>query len=276
MPIKATRALLNAALDGSLNDAEFRKDPEFRLRSAGRRAGRRQRDPRSARAPGRTRTSTTAPRPSWSTCSSTISRSSRTTSTKGVRQAAPQVRRRRVIARSYDRAPIQGPDPMTDFSPRLFADRCRDPPSRRRAACVHPAARRLDARGASRRHDLSADASGPTSTSMRRSAGIISRFNESVGGVNGDTEGYHETITRSFPRTAFACSSRMPIRRDRCTNWSTSCWSRRWAAATGRCASTARAAVLGRSAPRLSSRRTCAFTGDCANECGSVQLGDLR
>ncbi|TMJ12119.1 MAG: phosphoenolpyruvate carboxykinase, partial [Alphaproteobacteria bacterium] len=29
MPIKATRALLNAALDGSLNDAEFRKDPYF-------------------------------------------------------------------------------------------------------------------------------------------------------------------------------------------------------------------------------------------------------
>ncbi|VVT02869.1 Phosphoenolpyruvate carboxykinase (ATP) [Sphingomonas sp. EC-HK361] len=29
MPIKATRALLNAALDGSLNDAEFRNDPNF-------------------------------------------------------------------------------------------------------------------------------------------------------------------------------------------------------------------------------------------------------
>ena len=29
MPIKATRALLNAALDGSLNDAEFRTDPWF-------------------------------------------------------------------------------------------------------------------------------------------------------------------------------------------------------------------------------------------------------
>ncbi len=29
MPIKATRALLNAALDGSLNEAEFRKDPNF-------------------------------------------------------------------------------------------------------------------------------------------------------------------------------------------------------------------------------------------------------
>jgi len=29
MPIKATRALLNAALDGSLNGARFRKDPNF-------------------------------------------------------------------------------------------------------------------------------------------------------------------------------------------------------------------------------------------------------
>jgi phosphoenolpyruvate carboxykinase (ATP) len=29
MPIKATRALLNAALDGSLNSTEFRKDPNF-------------------------------------------------------------------------------------------------------------------------------------------------------------------------------------------------------------------------------------------------------
>ena len=28
--------------------------------------------------------------------------------------------------------------------------------------------------------------------------GVIRRFNESVGGVNSDTEGYHETITRSF------------------------------------------------------------------------------
>jgi phosphoenolpyruvate carboxykinase (ATP) len=29
MPIKATRALLNAALDGSLNGVEFREDPNF-------------------------------------------------------------------------------------------------------------------------------------------------------------------------------------------------------------------------------------------------------
>ena len=29
-------------------------------------------------------------------------------------------------------------------------------------------------------------------------AGIIRRYNESVGGVNSDSEGYHETITRVF------------------------------------------------------------------------------
>ena len=28
--------------------------------------------------------------------------------------------------------------------------------------------------------------------------GIIRRYNESVGGLNSDTEGYHETITRVF------------------------------------------------------------------------------
>ncbi len=31
-------------------------------------------------------------------------------------------------------------------------------------------------------------------------AGIIRRYNESVGGVNSDSEGYHETITRVFLR----------------------------------------------------------------------------
>lgn len=29
---------------------------------------------------------------------------------------------------------------------------------------------------------------------------IIRRFNESVGGINSDSEGYHETITRAFLR----------------------------------------------------------------------------
>jgi hypothetical protein len=30
--------------------------------------------------------------------------------------------------------------------------------------------------------------------------GLIRRFNESVGGVNSDTEGYHDTITRAYLR----------------------------------------------------------------------------
>jgi hypothetical protein len=40
-----------------------------------------------------------------------------------------------------------------------------------------------------RRSDVDVDAELP---------GIIRRFNESVGGVNSDSEGYHETITRIF------------------------------------------------------------------------------
>jgi hypothetical protein len=40
-----------------------------------------------------------------------------------------------------------------------------------------------------RRPDIDIDAELP---------GIIRRYNESVGGVNSNTEGYHETITRAF------------------------------------------------------------------------------
>lgn len=40
-----------------------------------------------------------------------------------------------------------------------------------------------------RRADIDLDAELP---------GIIRRFNESVGGINDDTQGYHETITRVF------------------------------------------------------------------------------
>ena len=53
MPIKATRALLNAALDGSLEERRVPQRPELRLRSAGRRARASTRDPRSARHLGR-------------------------------------------------------------------------------------------------------------------------------------------------------------------------------------------------------------------------------
>ena len=40
-----------------------------------------------------------------------------------------------------------------------------------------------------RRPDIDVDAELP---------GLIRRYNESVGGVNSDSEGYHETITRVF------------------------------------------------------------------------------
>jgi hypothetical protein len=42
-----------------------------------------------------------------------------------------------------------------------------------------------------RRHDVDLDTELP---------GLIRSYNESVGGVNSDTEGYHETITRVFLR----------------------------------------------------------------------------
>ena len=40
--------------------------------------------------------------------------------------------------------------------------------------------------------------------------GIIRGFNESVGGVNSDTEGYHETITQCFARGVRLYLSRAP------------------------------------------------------------------
>ena len=42
-----------------------------------------------------------------------------------------------------------------------------------------------------KRPDIDVDAELPT---------LIRRFNESVGGVNSDSEGYHETITRAYLR----------------------------------------------------------------------------
>jgi hypothetical protein len=40
----------------------------------------------------------------------------------------------------------------------------------------------------------------PEILAERDPPGIIRRFNESLGGVNDDTQGYHETITQCFPR----------------------------------------------------------------------------
>jgi ATP-dependent phosphoenolpyruvate carboxykinase len=81
MPIKATRALLNAALDGSLNEAEFREDPNFGFEVPVAVPGvdTALLDPRGL---GPIRSSTTRPRRNWSGSSSTTSSSLPSMSTK--------------------------------------------------------------------------------------------------------------------------------------------------------------------------------------------------
>lgn len=86
---------------------------------------------------------------------------------------------------------------MTEYSPRLFSTNaeiehlgegllaCTLP----REAWTHEAHLAATTYLVLRRPDIDLDEELP---------GIIRRFNESVGGVNSDTEGYHETITRAF------------------------------------------------------------------------------
>ena len=86
---------------------------------------------------------------------------------------------------------------MTDFSPRLFtSDAEIEHLGEGLLACTatreewtHEAHLAATTYLLLRRPDIDVDAALP---------GIIRRFNESVGGVNSDTEGYHETITRCF------------------------------------------------------------------------------
>ena len=86
---------------------------------------------------------------------------------------------------------------MTDFSPRLFTtDAEIEHLGEGLLACTatreewtHEAHLAATAYLLLRRADVDLDVELP---------GIIRRFNESVGGVNSDTEGYHETITRCF------------------------------------------------------------------------------
>src|SRR5215204_774010 len=86
---------------------------------------------------------------------------------------------------------------MTEYRPRLFADDdaiarlgegllARTLP---RADWTHEAHLAATTYLLSRRPDIDLD---------RELPGIIRRFNESVGGVNDDTQGYHDTITRVF------------------------------------------------------------------------------
>ncbi|HEY6047468.1 MAG TPA: hypothetical protein VIV07_00280 [Sphingomicrobium sp.] len=86
---------------------------------------------------------------------------------------------------------------MTEFEPRLFASdaeiahlgegllAC----TLRREEWTHEAHLAATTYLLLRRPDVDLDSELPR---------IIRRFNESVGGVNSDSEGYHETITRTF------------------------------------------------------------------------------
>ena len=86
---------------------------------------------------------------------------------------------------------------MTEYSPRLFAsdaeiERIGEGLIARtlsREDWTHEAHLGATAYLVLRRPDIDLDAELPD---------IIRRFNESVGGVNSDTEGYHETITRTY------------------------------------------------------------------------------
>ncbi len=86
---------------------------------------------------------------------------------------------------------------MTEYSPRLFAtDAEIEHLGEGLLACTlarpewtHEAHLAATAYLLLKRPDIDLDAELP---------GIIRRFNESVGGVNSDTDGYHDTITRTF------------------------------------------------------------------------------
>jgi hypothetical protein len=86
---------------------------------------------------------------------------------------------------------------MTEYRPRLFTSdaaierigECLLMRTLPRAAWTHEAHLAATTYLITRRPDVDIDAALP---------GIIRAYNESVGGVNSDSEGYHETITRLF------------------------------------------------------------------------------
>jgi len=86
---------------------------------------------------------------------------------------------------------------MTDYKPRFFASDAEIAPigegllarTLPRAEWTHEAHLAATTYLLTRRPDIAIDAELP---------GIIRSYNESVGGVNDDTQGYHETITRLF------------------------------------------------------------------------------
>jgi hypothetical protein len=88
---------------------------------------------------------------------------------------------------------------MTDYRPRLFASDAEIAHlgeglvdcTLAKAEWTHEAHLAATTYLLLKRPDIALDAALP---------GLIRRFNESVGGVNSDTEGYHETITRAYLR----------------------------------------------------------------------------
>ena len=92
MPIKVTRTLLTAALDGSLKNAAVPHRSVFRFRGADLGAGRGAEHSASVQDLGATRASSTRPRASWCTCSRRISRFTRSHVDPDVLAAAPEVR----------------------------------------------------------------------------------------------------------------------------------------------------------------------------------------
>ncbi len=86
---------------------------------------------------------------------------------------------------------------MTDFSPRLFSSDAEVAHlgeglverTLERAEWTHEAHLAATTYLLLKRPDIDVDAELP---------GLIRAFNESVGGTNSDTEGYHETITRAY------------------------------------------------------------------------------
>ena len=62
-------------------------------------------------------------------------------------------------------------------------------------------------------------------------------YNESVGGVNNDTQGYHDTITRAYLRGVRLFLEEADVSRPIHELVNELLMTRRWAAATGRCAS---------------------------------------
>ena len=97
-----------------------------------------------------------------------------------------------------------------------------------------PCPRRMDPRGPSRRRAWLI-LERPDILPERDLPGLIRRYNESVGGVNSDTEGYHETITQVFIRTSRAGAGASAKGRG-CARGSTRCCCRPRGGGTGRCA----------------------------------------